>query len=283
MSTCGIPDDFAKGASVYETAFKTMTGAMTGNAGTSLPFAAPALFMAGPAIGMAMAAQYWGTVIGTLHGAAAAASHLPAIDAPFKAPVLFWSAEDEDSDAFAVAVANPMSMFAAATKTVYADMEHTAKDFLEVGEHVIAGVAGDADAVARAMEGAAAVSPPAGTGAEAPVEAEADTATGTVAEVAAAEIMPEDFVRPEAIDRPDQPDDLKAIAGIGPKLEERLNGLGVWTYAQIAAWSPEQVAWVDDYLSFKGRIGRDGWIAQAAALAGGGGTGTVNASGAKPE
>lgn len=249
MSTCGIPDDFAKGASVYETAFKTMTGAMTGNAGANLPFASPALFMAGPAIGLAMVAQYWGTVIGTLHGAAASAGRLPAIDAPFKAPVLFWNAEDEDSDAFAMAVANPMSMFAAATKTVYADMEHTAKDFLEVGEHLIAGVAEDADAVARAMEGAP-VAP-----------ADAGQETG-------GPIMPEDFVRPAAIERPERADDLKRIAGIGPKLEERLNGLGVWTYAQIADWTPEQVAWVDDYLSFKGRIGRDGWIAQAAALAG---------------
>ena len=77
MSTCGIPDDFAKGASVYETAFKTMTGAMTGNAGANLPFASPALFMAGPAIGLAMVAQYWGTVIGTLHGAAASSKKAP--------------------------------------------------------------------------------------------------------------------------------------------------------------------------------------------------------------
>ncbi|MFP1631403.1 NADH-ubiquinone dehydrogenase [Zhengella sp. ZM62] len=251
MSTCGIPDDFAKGASVYETAFKTMTGAMTANAGASLPFASPALFMAGPAFGLAMAAQYWGTVIGTLHGAAAAAGRLPAMDAPLKAPVLFWKADDEDSDAFAVAVANPMSMFAAATKTVYADMEHAAKDIVEVGEHFIAGVAEDADAVARAMEGAGAPA----------AKADAGEETGGT-------IMPEDFVRPAAIERPAEPDDLKQIAGIGPKLEQRLNGLGVWTYAQIADWTPEQVAWVDDYLSFKGRIGRDGWIAQAAALAG---------------
>ncbi|TIM95503.1 MAG: NADH-ubiquinone dehydrogenase, partial [Mesorhizobium sp.] len=30
---------------------------------------------------------------------------------------------------------------------------------------------------------------------------------------------------------------------------------------------PEEIAWVDDYLSFKGRIGRDNWLGQAAALA----------------
>ena len=46
-----------------------------------------------------------------------------------------------------------------------------------------------------------------------------------------------------------------------------LNSLGIWTYGQIAALTPYEVAWVDDYLQFKGRIERDGWIAQAADLA----------------
>ena len=32
-------------------------------------------------------------------------------------------------------------------------------------------------------------------------------------------------------------------------------------------WSKEEIAWVDDYLSFNGRIGRDDWIDQAAKLA----------------
>ncbi|TIP84028.1 MAG: NADH-ubiquinone dehydrogenase, partial [Mesorhizobium sp.] len=35
----------------------------------------------------------------------------------------------------------------------------------------------------------------------------------------------------------------------------------------IAAWTPEEIAWVDDYLSFKGRVGRDNWLGQAAVLA----------------
>ncbi|BCH16130.1 NADH-ubiquinone dehydrogenase [Mesorhizobium sp. L-2-11] len=87
------------------------------------------------------------------------------------------------------------------------------------------------------------------------------------AAAAPAGLMPEDFKQPKAMDRPANPDDLKAISGIGPKLEQVLNGLGIWTYGQIAAWTPEEVAWVDDYLSFKGRIGRDNWLGQAAALA----------------
>jgi NADH-quinone oxidoreductase subunit E len=81
-------------------------------------------------------------------------------------------------------------------------------------------------------------------------------------------LQPEDFRQPKSMPRPRRPDDLKSISGIGPKLEAVLNGLGVWTYSQIAAWTKEEIAWVDDYLSFKGRIGRDDWIGQAAGLAG---------------
>ncbi|WP_349364330.1 MAG: hypothetical protein ABL307_03045 [Roseitalea porphyridii] len=84
------------------------------------------------------------------------------------------------------------------------------------------------------------------------------------------DIMPEDFRQPRKMEKPASPDDLKMISGVGPKLESVLNSLGIWTFAQIAEWTPEEVAWVDDYLQFKGRIERDGWIAQAAALAKGG-------------
>ncbi|PWK69170.1 NADH-ubiquinone dehydrogenase [Aminobacter sp. AP02] len=108
-------------------------------------------------------------------------------------------------------------------------------------------------------------------------EAEArPAAAGAVeqaAEVAVAEapvgLQPEDFRQPASIERPEMPDDLKAIAGIGPKLEQVLNGLGIWTYSQVAGWTEQEVAWADDYLGFKGRIGRDDWIGQAATLAGG--------------
>ena len=73
--------------------------------------------------------------------------------------------------------------------------------------------------------------------------------------------------KPQALERPSVPDDLKAISGIGPKLEQVLNGLGIWTYAQVAGWSADEIAWVDEHLGFNGRIGRDGWTGQAAELA----------------
>jgi NADH-quinone oxidoreductase subunit E len=66
------------------------------------------------------------------------------------------------------------------------------------------------------------------------------------------------------------PDDLKLISGVGPKIEKTLHSLGIYTFAQVAAWKPVEIAWVDDYLNFKGRITRDSWIAQADALAAGG-------------
>ena len=75
--------------------------------------------------------------------------------------------------------------------------------------------------------------------------------------------------RPKGLDAPrlGKADDLKKIKGVGPKIEQTLHELGVYHFDQIAAWTPAEIDWVDDYLSFKGRIGRDNWIGQAAELA----------------
>jgi large subunit ribosomal protein L21 len=62
-------------------------------------------------------------------------------------------------------------------------------------------------------------------------------------------------------------DDLKKISGLGPKLEEKLNAIGIYHYRQIAAFTPENVAWVDEQVKAGGRIERDDWIGQAEALA----------------
>ena len=70
------------------------------------------------------------------------------------------------------------------------------------------------------------------------------------------------FAAPEG-----EPDDLKKISGVGPVLEKKLHALGITKYAQVAAFTAEDVARVDDALSFKGRIGREDWIGQAKMLA----------------
>ncbi|MGQ0563631.1 MAG: NADH-quinone oxidoreductase subunit E [Gemmobacter sp.] len=77
-------------------------------------------------------------------------------------------------------------------------------------------------------------------------------------------------VRPAGLDaaRDGKPDDLTIIKGIGPKLAALCHRLGYYHFDQIAAWTPAEVAWVDDNLEgFKGRVTRDDWVAQARALA----------------
>lgn len=64
-----------------------------------------------------------------------------------------------------------------------------------------------------------------------------------------------------------KPDDLKKITGVGPKLEGVLHENGVFHFDQIAAWKKDEIAYMDDKLSFKGRIERDNWIEQAKSLA----------------
>lgn len=61
-------------------------------------------------------------------------------------------------------------------------------------------------------------------------------------------------------------DDLKKLSGVGPALEKKLHEAGVTTFAQIAEWTEDDVAAMDEKLSFKGRITREGWIEQAQEL-----------------
>jgi len=62
-------------------------------------------------------------------------------------------------------------------------------------------------------------------------------------------------------------DDLKKLSGVGPALEKKLLAAGVTTFAQIANWTEEDIAAMDEQLSFKGRIQREGWVEQAKELA----------------
>ncbi|MFP4273944.1 MAG: NADH-quinone oxidoreductase subunit E, partial [Paracoccaceae bacterium] len=82
-------------------------------------------------------------------------------------------------------------------------------------------------------------------------------------------------VKPEVRDAPrdGKADDLTKIRGVGPKLEALLNRLGVFHFDQIAEWTADEVAWMDENLEgFRGRVTRDHWVDQARQLAAGGET-----------
>jgi NADH-quinone oxidoreductase subunit E len=82
-------------------------------------------------------------------------------------------------------------------------------------------------------------------------------------------------VKPKTLDtaRDTGADDLKMIKGVGPKLEKLLNSLGFFHFDQVATWTGEELAWVDQNLAgFKGRASRDNWVSQAKVLANGGET-----------
>jgi NADH-quinone oxidoreductase subunit E len=133
-----------------------------------------------------------------------------------------------------------------------------------------------------APQAAAPVAPPAG--ASMPPAAEvADSAASERVRAAAkaageaARLMdaPVEAVRPAGLDAPrlGVADDLKKIKGVGPKLEATLHSLGIFHFDQIAAWTENELAWVDSHLEgFNERATRDAWVEQARVLTTGGET-----------
>jgi len=92
------------------------------------------------------------------------------------------------------------------------------------------------------------------------VEAVVDDVAETV-ELAAdetAEVVEEAAATVEA-----QADDLTRLTGIGPKLAVALAERGVTRFADIAAWTEDDVARFDKDLKLMGRVAREAWIAQA--------------------
>ena len=90
-----------------------------------------------------------------------------------------------------------------------------------------------------------------------------DTATG--AAVSSIESKPE--LLSEA--RDGKPDNLTLIKGIGAKIEEELNKVGIYHFDQIASWNTDNIEWADDTLGFPGRANREKWVSQAHTLASG--------------
>jgi len=109
--------------------------------------------------------------------------------------------------------------------------------------------------------------------------ADGDARTTAVTGSETADLFAGETAKPHEADRPaglaeargGKADELTRIKGIGPKIEDTLNRLGIFHFDQIAAWSPAEKDWVNGYLKFKGRIDREKWIEQAVAFAKGGG------------
>jgi len=64
-------------------------------------------------------------------------------------------------------------------------------------------------------------------------------------------------------------DNLTRIKGIGLKIDETLNSIGIYHFDQIADWNEDNIVWADSTLGFPGRAKRELWVEQAAALAAG--------------
>ena len=104
----------------------------------------------------------------------------------------------------------------------------------------------------------------------APIPVSTSVPVATVAAVAApAAVVTGKMNKPKGLTaaRGGKADNLQRISGIGPKNEGILNNLGIYHFDQIAAWTPDQINWVDDHLRFNGRIQREEWIRQASLLA----------------
>lgn len=246
---------------------KTKTGTMmqdriSEQPGVGIEFTGAVNLMAHPlagaaamtAIGFGMASQAVGLWMGLMSSAAEASQRLltPLIDEAADAEAFSMSPKSASQRARAAArsiIADAQSVTSGVSETAAEIVAETIQDAAEVTSEIVESASEFIEASVDAVESLARVEP-------------VEDAPSIVS------LMPEDFRQPKAIDKPEAPDDLKTISGIGPKLEKVLNGLGIWTFGQIAALTAEEIAWVDDYLSFKGRIARDDWLAQAKALSG---------------
>lgn len=137
------------------------------------------------------------------------------------------------------------------------------------------GMLEDAPAPAPAPRSTAPAPAPAPKAEAAPRPAETTSKTASDKPAPTAGLSETPGKKPQSLEKPraEGPDDLKKIKGVGPKLETLLHSLGFFHYDQIAGWTADEIAWVDENLEgFKGRVTRDDWVAQAKILAAGGET-----------
>ena len=62
-------------------------------------------------------------------------------------------------------------------------------------------------------------------------------------------------------------DDLKRISGVGPKMEDKLHQLGIFTFEQVSKMTDTEYDLLDSIIGeFPGRAKRDDWAGQASKL-----------------
>src|SRR3546814_8205029 len=77
-------------------------------------------------------------------------------------------------------------------------------------------------------------------------------------ELEPAAAIPAEPAAPPPTAKPAKADNLQLLKGIGPKLAGLLNGLGVTSFQQVAAWTAADIATIDAQLgAFQGRLARD--------------------------
>lgn len=71
--------------------------------------------------------------------------------------------------------------------------------------------------------------------------------------------------KPELLSSPrkGEKDALTKIKGLGPKLEEKLNTVGIYHFDQIASWTEADFEWLGENTTFANRAKKDDWVSQA--------------------
>lgn len=64
------------------------------------------------------------------------------------------------------------------------------------------------------------------------------------------------------------PDELIAIRGLGKRHAARLGAIGIYHFSQIAAWTPQEVAWIGGFLDIGEAVRERDWVGQATRVAG---------------
>ncbi len=75
--------------------------------------------------------------------------------------------------------------------------------------------------------------------------------------------------RPPALPGPrhGKADALLRLPGLSRRHAERLYAIGIYHFGQIAAWTPQEAAWISSYLDLGDTIRDEDWIGRAARLA----------------